>query len=226
LQERKQLAVGNDIEIAWLDRLGRAIADARADQVYICCFCQKEDLLSQWRGYADNGGGVSIEFDPAGFSAYTGGDCQHGLMRLWKVFYDREQQRSIVRDCLDSLLWPTDPEARIRHVVDALQFFIPTFKSAAFSGEEERRLIFTPYPQAAPKPHFRTHRSLIVPYYSFQELCSSAGERSSAFRLPLQNLLIGPGDRRQLNAESARLLLDSKDYATVPVRASSMALRF
>jgi hypothetical protein len=30
--------------------------------IFVTCFCREGDLLSQWRGYADRGGGYSIEF--------------------------------------------------------------------------------------------------------------------------------------------------------------------
>jgi hypothetical protein len=29
---------------------------------YACCFCEDPDLLSQWRAYADRGGGYAIDF--------------------------------------------------------------------------------------------------------------------------------------------------------------------
>ena len=43
-----------------LIRAVQALVDQQRDQpIYICCFCEHDNLLSQWRGYADNGGGVS-----------------------------------------------------------------------------------------------------------------------------------------------------------------------
>jgi hypothetical protein len=43
----------------FLAKLRARLESARDAQVYICCFCQKENLLSQWRGYADNGGALA-----------------------------------------------------------------------------------------------------------------------------------------------------------------------
>src|SRR4051812_3334035 len=73
--------------IEYLDELGRHF-DGAVDPVYISCFCEDKDKLSQWRGYAENGAGVTLEIEPAQFSYITGPDCPKdiGLMRFWKVF--------------------------------------------------------------------------------------------------------------------------------------------
>lgn len=225
LDELEHEAATNASRLEWLHRLRLAVAAARGDQVYVCCFCEKDNLLSQWRGYAENGGGVSVEFDPNGFAAIAGPDCSHGLMRLWKVFYDLAQQRKIVRDCVDYPWWPsTNDDDRIRFVVDALQFFMPTFKNGDFREEQERRLIFTPYPGALPKPKFRTRRGLLVPYFSLQELSQPLGG-GPAFKLPIKGLLIGPGLHRALNVESAKMMLAKHDYPDVVVKASTTPYR-
>jgi hypothetical protein len=58
-----------------------------ADAVYVCCFCKDQgDLLSQWRGYAANGG-VAIEIEPNGFHWLAGADNTAGVMRFWRVYY-------------------------------------------------------------------------------------------------------------------------------------------
>jgi Protein of unknown function (DUF2971) len=209
----------------WLRRLRAQVRAAHGDQVYICCFCEKDNLLSQWRGYAENGGGVSIEFDPNGFMAVAGPDCAYGLMRLWKVFYDREQQRKIIRDSIDYTYWPvSNDDERIRFIVDALQFFMPTFKNGDFREEQERRLIFTPYPTALPKPKFRTRRALLVPYFSLREL-SEPGGLGSGFKLPVNGVLVGPGLHRALNVESSRMMLAKHGYLDVPVQSSTTPYR-
>jgi Protein of unknown function (DUF2971) len=225
LDELESGATTNASQLNWLRKLRVKVRAARGDQVYVCCFCEKDNLLSQWRGYAENGDGISVEFDPNGFTAVAGPDCVHGLMRLWKVFYDHNQQRKIIRDCVDYPSWPaSDEDDRIRYVVDALQFFMPTFKNSDFREEEERRLIFTPYPTALPKPKFRKRRGLLVPYFSLRELSDPAGIGLS-FRLSIKGVLIGPGAHRALNVESTRLMLAKQGYLDVPVQASTTPYR-
>jgi hypothetical protein len=209
----------------WLRRLRAQIKEGRQEHVYICCFCERENLLSQWRGYAENGGGLSIEFDPNGFMAVAGPDCPHGLMRLWKVFYDRAQQEKIVRDAIEYPYWPAgNDDDRIRFIVDALQFFMPTFKNGDFREEQERRLIFTPNPTAIPKPKFRTRRGLLVPYFSLRELSQSPGI-GSGLALSIKSVLIGPGPHRALNVESSKLMLEQHGHTSVTVQASPTPYR-
>jgi Protein of unknown function (DUF2971) len=220
LAELEQTPAENTPAVDYLERLAAALSACRGDQVYVCCFCEKDNLLSQWRGYAENGGGISIEFDPVGFTAFTGPDSPHGLMRLWKVFYKPDQQRKIIRDCIH-YPWPAlNDDDRIRFIVNALQFFIPTFKNSDFGEEQERRLIFTPYPSATPKHKFRLRRGLLVPYFSLQELSQQAG-----FYLPIKSIMIGPSQQRTLNVESTRLMLDANGYSHVPVLASTTPYR-
>jgi hypothetical protein len=223
LTELQREGQGGASNLEWLTRLREALAAATSDQIYICCFCQRDNLLSQWRGYADNGGGVSLEFDPVGFTDITGRDCPHGLMRLWKVFYDRAQQQQIIRKCIDYPHWPSQTDYdRIRFVVDALQFFMPTFKNADFQEEQERRLIFTPYQQMSALPRFRTRGGLLVPYFSLRDV---AGPGAIDFHLPISGVLVGPSLHRNLNVESTRLLLQKHKYAAVPVTASTTPYR-
>ena len=207
-----------------LSDLRKAVTTARGEEVYVCCFCEKDNLLSQWRGYAENGGGVSIEFDAAGFAVVGGPDSPHGLMRLWKVFYKRDQQREIIRKCVDYPYWPGASDAdHIPYIVDAIQFFMPTFKNGDFSDEQERRLIFTPRANSPIKQRFRTHRGLLVPYFSLKEL--SLPGAFAGDMLPIKGVSVGPGLYRALNVESARMLLAKSGYLTVPVQASTTPYR-
>jgi len=207
----------------WFDRLRKKIKMARNDQVYVTCFCERDNLLSQWRGYADNGGGVSIEFDAPGFGQVAGPDCMHGLMRLWKVFYSGDQQRKIIRSCFDYPHWPpTSTDDNISYIVDALQFFMPTFKHPDFAAEEERRLIFTPNPNLAITPKFRTRRGMLVPYFSLRDL---AGGGFPNGKLPIRRITVGPSYTRDLNVESVRTLLAQNGYVGIEVAKSTTPFR-
>lgn len=203
----------------------RTLVDAAVgDHSYICCFCEKDNLLSQWRGYADNGGGVSLELEPQRLSLITGGYCPHGLMRLWKVFYSPDQQRRIIRDCIQYPHWPGGGD-RIRWIADAIKFFLPTFKDADFSEEQERRLIFTPNPGANVRPRFRTRRGLLVPYYSLRDLAPRNADGTPAFRVPITGITIGPAPHRALNVESMSQFVQALPPPAIAVRASTTPYR-
>ena len=210
-----------------LEELQRLLADPEAEAVYICCFCQDGDLLSQWRGYGANGSGVSLAFDPAGFSFVTGPDSpRFGLVRLWSVFYDDPIQRNLVNEAiLFGLQFPGTPEQQARRAADAIRFFLPTFKNARFKEENEIRLIFTPDPNCnppPPPPDFRVARGMLVPYYRLQVL---QGNRSAPHPLPMRALRVGPSVSKGLNAQAARMLLAKAGRPEVTVDVSSTPYR-
>jgi hypothetical protein len=204
----------------------QALIEKQLEQpIYICCFCEHDNLLSQWRGYADNGGGVSIEFDAEGFRQYSGEDSPFGLTRLWRVVYKDASQRNVVRKALDYPYWPSHAQPdRVRYIADTLSFFLPTFKNADFIDEKERRLIFTPDPVNPPKPRFRVRGGMLVPYMRMRDM-AGLSPNAPARPLPIVRLLVGPGRHRLLNRESLRMALDAHGYEAVPVDVSSTPYR-
>jgi hypothetical protein len=213
---------------AYLEELLRLLCDPQPDPVYICCFCESGDLLSQWRAYAANATGVSLEFEPAGFNYITGPDCplDVGLMRFWKVFYVPDTQQKIIRSAIN--FYPNfepaaSPSDWARWTAEAIRFFIPTFKNRDFQEEKEWRLIFTPAPGSAAKPSYRVARRMLVPYYSVSELMHQLGRNQQ--KLPLTGVRIGPSPNKRLNAASVRMLLDRYGYHGVRVDSSETPYR-
>jgi hypothetical protein len=90
--------------------------------------------------------GVSVGIDPTEFASLTGPDSPPGgLLRVWKVFYNEDQQRNIVRALLACGMSQRGTlEERAENTAAAIQFFVPTFKNENFAGEQECRMIFTP----------------------------------------------------------------------------------
>jgi hypothetical protein len=219
-------AAAADAQRVALIRAVQALVDQQRDQpIYICCFCEHDNLLSQWRGYADNGGGVSIEFDAQGFRAFSGEDSPFGLTRLWRVVYKDASQRNVVRKALDYPYWPPQAKADpARYIADALSFFLPTFKNADFIDEKERRLIFTPAPVNAPTPQFRVRGGLLVPYLRMRDM-AGLPPAAPPRPLPIARVLVGPGRHRAANRESLRMALDVHGYGAVPVDVSSTPYR-
>jgi hypothetical protein len=211
--------------IAYLDKLAELVRNPTPEGVYICCFCLEDNLLSQWRGYGANGTGVSVRFDPNAFAYITGPDSPHGgLMRLWKVFYETDRQKFIVKAAIDFAFnnLTGSVEERAHNAADAIQFFIPTFKNEGFSEERECRLIFTPPPDCPVQPQFRVTKGMLAPYYSLRKL---GGESPSPRKLPIVGVRLGPSSNKRLNLESAQMLLILTDYMDVIVDSSDTPYR-
>ena len=85
---------GDEVSIrmsAFASLLRRGLTDLRAYDVYVACFCEAGDLLSQWRGYPRDGGGYSLGFDSVVLDA---------AQSLRRVVYDRPTQLDLVRSVL------------------------------------------------------------------------------------------------------------------------------
>lgn len=85
---------------AWISELVSASRD-RAE-VYLACFCQNGDLLSQWRGYGGAGDGYSVGF--AGrLIASPAVASETNPVILRKVIYDPPTQKRIIQTWVDKL---------------------------------------------------------------------------------------------------------------------------
>jgi hypothetical protein len=196
--------------------------------IYVCCFCENGDLLSQWRGYAANGGGVAIEIDSEAFSCVAGVDNPTGVMSFWKVSYDDNHKRRRVQQVLE--FWadqPGPPDLRAESAAATLQFFVPTFKNPSFEAEAEWRLIFSPGPQCPVLPKFRTARGLFMPYLEFSAVTNTFPnpKQAAAGWLVIKSVCIGPGPYKDVNALSADRLLRSYGITGAKVNRSKIPYR-
>jgi len=87
-------AVGDDTSRrTWLDSFRRLAKNrARENSWYAISFCAHGDLLSQWRSYADSGGGFALGFSCNSLST----------LRAWilPIEYDHQQQLQLARDLI------------------------------------------------------------------------------------------------------------------------------
>ena len=116
--------------------------------VYYCtCFSSERDLLSQWRGYANDGKGVAIGF-------YTQDFIDEGKyinVRFDKIIYDEETQKQCLINCIKSQLDGIKEskgktqlclyENAIKQAIFSFIYEIAFFKNEAFKEENEWRLV-------------------------------------------------------------------------------------
>jgi hypothetical protein len=221
-----QLAIAPRADADYLNQLNDLLDPSQPDDVYVCCFCEENNRLSQWRAYGVNGAGVSIEIEAKEFSWATGFDMPLGVMRLWKVYYDEHEQRKLVAEAIDFGRLGKDPSDNARRAAHAIRFFIPTFKDEDFHEEGEWRLIFTPGSQCPISPRFRVARQMLVPFFSFRELVETAAAGSGHLtKLPIRRVMIGPNPSGSLNKESVKMLLVSCQYEDATVEVSKTPYR-
>jgi hypothetical protein len=215
--------------------------------IYLVCFCEKDNLLSQWRGYGQSGGyslGFKIPSDPFTGQGFKPEPCTY-TSRWMKVDYCRNEQIKKCRTILDSVL-PifNDPDTSkaivaigdhpqagysviLRAVVDMVLEEIIGFKNESFAVEEEWRIVVrrrefikqgTDDDGKTPIPiQFRCAKGMIIPYVRLVPDGSN--------KLPIYCIRTGPS----LDVNAARLaiplLLVTNGYKGVRVRESGIPLR-
>jgi len=131
---------------------------------FITCFCEDGDLLSQWRGYSDQGEGFAIGFSTAWLLSLG------AKWRLIKVIYDRTQQVDLILMALQLALAEankhgcSEDEQRSFWPLVAAQMtpWVVMFKDPAFREEQEWRIVNI---DVHPPPfNFRRSGQRIVPF--------------------------------------------------------------
>ena len=134
--------------------------------ILACCFSSERDLLSQWRGYGDNGCGVSIGVDASAQfrSAYhrtcryfRSPQASHSLptnLCFHNIQYNTKEIQETVMNLFSIFLnWlplRISIEQAAYSLVRIIYPSLPFFKSSAFSEEAEWRCVFFPQLPAPP----------------------------------------------------------------------------
>jgi Protein of unknown function (DUF2971) len=213
----------------------RAAADNLLDAwtdlfaVYVACFCEVPDVLSQWRAYPASAEGYALGFAPNTM-------CRNTHLRLRRVTYDVQEQTELVREVLAFFATgltrfdgrgPAPGYAcqfALRETVHLLSECVFCFKHPGFHEEREWRLVHVVLQQqhwpSAPPRHRETEWGR-VPYV---ELRPNGGPPGSTMHLPIVDARVGPSPDQDHAEASLRQLLRHAGY-DVPITRSSIPLR-
>lgn len=119
---------------------------------YVACFSADADLLSQWRGYANDGKGVAIGFYSNNFA--NARDLKN--IKYNKITYDMQtvkselhdyiiQKLKKIRDEVDANKSACLYDTAINDVISGMVYNAIFYKNPAFSEENEWRLVFYPF---------------------------------------------------------------------------------
>jgi Protein of unknown function (DUF2971) len=162
-----------------------------ASFISVACFCEKGDLLSQWRGYAGTGYGYSLAFIPSKLNAIA---PDSGFM-LGKCIYDADLQKKIIVEGVEYLL--TKAESDELAILDdywTLLIYGAFFKHPSFEQEQEWRLVSTRY-----APLFRKGKSMIIPYTPLPI--------EAAQNLAIDHAIVGPCPHMSLSVRAVGNML-------------------
>jgi hypothetical protein len=222
---------------------GESEAQTRAQTIFVSCFCEQDNLLSQWRAYG-RAGGYSISFKSVRTLDLRPkfGSLSTALV---KVLYDRDDQKGRVKNLIDKAVelltdpaitsgtlngpWTNDIERPIGEFLSQMfMSVITSFKSPAFSEELEWRLIARPFSLSFSTlrqdtlaeirriVEFRTAQQGLVPYI---ELGPSANVQMAGI---IDGVRFGPSANPRLVQSATRLLLDSENFQSANVVGSDI----
>lgn len=183
-----------------LDQLMRSV---RAGCTFVACFTEDGDLLSQWRAYCPDGGGVSLGLDSQELKRL--GTAQR--FALVKCIYNETVAMTLMREALDQAVSEQRAGASRNVIQDHfLRFFFlwaPTIKHHSFLEEREWRLVGI-HNCDSPEIGYREGPTMIVPYYNV-ELCQPGGP------LIFADGYLGPSRHPELANDAMTFLLNSRN---------------
>jgi len=195
---------------------------------FLACFSENGDLLSQWRGYADDGRGIAIGFDidkiditnefptMSVVAAHQLGLCQ--------IEYDESIQYVLIEHLLDDFL--KDDKKNYYNLIRC-SILSSMFKNSAFKEEQEWRIVYVPIITTNEDftsakimgdglPHdFRDTKYGISPYFIWYF--------SKCKENPIVDIVIGPQNRTK--HEDICLLLTDNKYDNFKMRYSTASYR-
>jgi len=191
---RERLALAPVLRDAIMSQLTH-YSDGRPPAIFVTCFSESRDDLSQWRGYTSPGDGYAITFDRDRLEEIA----KSAGWRLMKCRYGASETYRMVIPLVEKLVVDyteagPDSEARANEAVAELQRhlqdFSPYLKHDAFKSEKEWRLISPPMNDSNHKFDYRVGRSFLTPYLKF-----SLGELDAD---TVPGIVIGPGPNDEL----------------------------
>ena len=220
--------------------LGRTLHTANAFDgmfdCYIACFCERDDLLNQWRVYAGSGGGYALGLKAKEIGRRWGqlNTTQDFVLR--KVVYNVELQKNLIAEVLNLTSLVLSEATQAVSVADAnsliarcCQFvrtevadYLFCFKHPAFAVEEEWRLCHIVSPGEEEQVLFRDGPYGLTPYVCLDP-SPMAGVHHN--KLPLARITHGPVPDPANVQFAINKLLRAKGYAFVGVAGSVLPVR-
>jgi len=211
-------------------------------RICISCFSADDgDSLSQWRGYGNNGAGISI-----GLKSNSSFWNYNPLALLKKVIYDTNEQKKIIENIMHTYLIVSDwgdknekvflnPKKMAKSCITSIYEHITYFKDNSFEDEKEVRWVYksdNSYLKMAklkkPEKEFRISENKIIPYLSSNNIPESKSKYLPTQKrdtLPIEDIVVGPQKDADLIVSGIKELLKANGYKNVKVRRSTVPYR-
>ena len=214
--------------LGWLDE-----RVANGYWLFVVCFTEQGDLLSQWRGYTPHGQGVSLGFETDHLLARA----EEQGFRFGKCIYDPHKQQALADHAMQHVVThAVQHGATNPSLAHPTQSYYPAFaecevallriaaliKHHAFEAEQEWRAVSEPLADLRDRRlTFRAGRSTMVPFLHF---CLRANDSTS---IGVSRAVHGPTPHQNLAvaALSSFLARHNSSEARRTVRPSAVSYR-
>lgn len=202
--------------------------------IFVTCFSERRDDLSQWRAYGGAEGGYAIEFDTEKLLKSTVENRGY----LMPVTYDEDAKEILMADILkwseeyfmEGLRLSRAPSPEewadefARYWLDSLAYLAPVLKHPSFKDEAEWRLIYLLKFEDVQKLQFVEHQSMMTRHVPLE---FSKANSSGYTELPLSGVMVGPKIHQRLSRIAVGDLLASRGYVAenVPVTLTDIPFR-
>ncbi len=206
-------------------------------EIYITCFCEDGNLLSQWRGYGDRGDGYSIGIEIEKIKRF---EYQIGV-----VIYSKEEQKFIMNSIIQYYsnilkemlrqIGEEHAEGLITTFVQYCSFFllktICMFKHPSFEEEKEWRLVELKVNYRnellegmdvyyLDKIKFRSGNEYLIPYLEID----LATEKSNN-TIPIKKVIYGPSKQSELKKIALEQFMKKNNYLDIKIIDSDIPFR-
>lgn len=221
-QEAQAEQLGEETLMRKFVRRFRLMREEAKESTYVASLTRRGDMLSQWRGYADDGAGFSVGFEREGFPVYVERRADKTVTWSGQCSYDRDTFKGSVLKQVGSVLdemrenggeFSKRIEQRMRGVLAKMC----TLKHSAFAEEEEWRFVAI-VDTASPAVRFRPGPRGLIPYIELDVLDVSGV-------LPICEVYVGPTQSQEFAVHATKRFLGLHGYRTTEVKHSAAPYR-
>lgn len=207
------------ILLAKMDEL-LSVSSPEVAGIFVICFSERRDDLSQWRAYGGTEGGYAIESD---YSKIQQAAAKKGAL-LVPVTYDGTAKDNLMADVMKwseiYFMEGINDQRATTHEVWAdefariwlwnLSWLAPILKHPSFRDEAEWRLIYFLKDEDVPHMRFSQRQSMLTRHIP---LHFTEPDNCGNTKLPIANIMVGPTSHPRLSQMGVGDLMRTNGYA-------------
>jgi Protein of unknown function (DUF2971) len=208
------------------------------NEIYVCCFCEDGDLLSQWKGYSEWGNGYSIGFDVK-LLPRINRKFPYVNISIMKVVYDKAQQEKMILEEVNYFenrvnILSNNDKLEIKNddiheiaacLASSLKYYCSYFKNYAFREEQEWRAIYRNSinsEEGRQIVKLRAEKQVLKPYL---ELDIGASAQKKEWSLPIQSIIVGPSTKKELCTSALEIYKLNNTKMDIKIIESKLAIQ-